>query len=139
MVSKPKTLATSKIGRITQRPEYLSVANTGRKWVTPSFILQADHGTTHQSDDSTPAKVGFTVSKKVGNAVMRSKARRRLKEAARASFPEHAPNGWSFVLIGRNTAVHYPFKKMCADMTWALAKLASGTDLKKSNKRQKSS
>ena len=82
-----------------------------------------------------PAKVGFTVSKKVGNAVKRSRARRRLKEAARAQFPGHAPNGWCFVLIGRAAAIDYPFEKLQADMRWALAKLASNADLKASGKK----
>jgi ribonuclease P protein component len=135
-----KTLATTNIGRITDRPEYLNVAKTGRKWVTPSFIMQAASPQTIETDHLPAASIGFTVSKKVGNAVMRSKARRRLKEAARISFPDHAPNGWSFVLIGRSTAVHYPFQKMCNDMAWALAKLAQSADLKttRGHRRRKS-
>lgn len=127
---KIKELATSGIGRITARPDYLAVGGSGRKWVTPSFILQALPG-----DGDTPAKVGFTVSKKAGNAVKRSRARRRLKEAARAEFPKHAPNGWSFVLIGRASAVDYPFEKLKAEMRWALAKLASNADLKTSGRK----
>ena len=134
MRRKPKTkeLATSGIGRITARPDYLAVSASGRKWVTPSFILQALPG-----NSDCPAKVGFTVSKKAGNAVKRSRARRRLKEAARFSFPDKAPNGWSFVLIGRTAATDYPFEKMQADMRWALAKLAMNADLKASSKRGK--
>jgi len=135
MAKTEKTLASTKIGRITDRPEYLKVAGTRRKWVTPSFILQAAPPQTDSIGELSTAKVGFTVSKKAGNAVMRSKARRRLKEAARISFPNHAPDGWSFVLIGRSTAVHYPFQKMCNDMAWALAKLASNADLKSTRKR----
>lgn len=127
---KTKDLATSGIRRITARPDYLAVGGSGRKWVTPSFIMQALPG-----EEDLPAKVGFTVSKKVGNAVKRSRARRRLKEAARAQFPNHAPNGWSFVLIGRAAAIDYPFEKLQADMRWALAKLASNADLKASGKK----
>ncbi len=127
---KTKELATSGIGRITARPDYLAVGSSGRKWVTPSFILQALPG-----EKDVPAKVGFTVSKKVGNAVNRSRARRRLKEAARAQFPDRAPQGWVFVLIGRTAAIDYPFEKLQADMRWALAKLASNADLKASGKK----
>lgn len=131
-----KNLASTNIGRITARPEYLAVAATGRKWVTPSFILQASPpGTNTDPKQAAPAKVGFTVSKKVGNAVNRSRARRRLKEAARANFPANAPAGWNFVIIGRAAAITYPFEKMGADMRWALAKLASNTDLKSSKRR----
>lgn len=124
-----KELSTSGIGRITDRPQYLSVASTGRKWVTPGFILQARPG-----EENRAARIGFTVSKKVGNAVKRSRARRRLKEAARTAFPLNAPDGWDFVLIGRTAAIDYPFEKMKADMRWALAKLASNADLKASKK-----
>ncbi len=134
-----KNLANTDIGRITGRPDYLAVAATGRKWVTPSFILQASPPTNvSNGEDAQPARVGFTVSKKVGNAVKRSRARRRLKEAASASFPDKAPASWDFVIIGRASAVDYPFAKMSSDMRWALAKLASNTDLKSSTSRKKS-
>jgi ribonuclease P protein component len=127
-----KELATSGLGRITARPDYLAVAETGRKWVTPSFILQAA-----PSEGDFPAKLGFTVSKKVGNAVKRSRARRRLKEAARIAFPTSAPKGWGFVLIGRPCAVDYPFEKIQSDMRWALVKLAANADLTSSRPRHK--
>ena len=133
-----KNLANTDIGRITGRPDYLAIAATGRKWVTPSFILQASPPTTKSNGDvARSARVGFTVSKKVGNAVKRSRARRRLKEAARESFPDKAPANWDFVVIGRASAVDYPFEKMSSDMRWALAKLASNTDLKSSTGRRK--
>lgn len=129
---KIKELADSGIGRITAREDYLAVGASGRKWVTPSFIMQ-----TLAADAQSSARVGFTVSKKVGNAVKRSRARRRLKEAARLAFPGTAPDGWSFVLIGRTAAIDYPFEKMIKDMRWALAKLAGNADLKSSGPRQK--
>ncbi len=133
-----KNLANTEIGRITGRPDYLAVAATGRKWVTPSFILQASPPSSTDNDDvAVPARVGFTVSKKAGNAVKRSRARRRLKEAARICFPAKAPAGWDYVIIGRAAATDYPFEKMGADMRWALAKLASNTDLKASNRDRK--
>ena len=116
------------LARIVKRPDYLAVAQTRRKWVTPSFILQAMPGET-----DSPPKAGFTVSKKAGKAVIRSRAKRRLKEAARIVVPAEGTVGWSYVVIGRQAAVSYPFEKLCADMRWALAKLASGADLKASN------
>ena len=125
MTQKP----TEKLARIKKRPEYLAVAATRRKWVAPAFILQAKDGKS-ETDSDSPPKVGFTVSKKVGKAVIRSRARRRLKEAARIVFPEHGSKGWGYVLIGRQAATSYPFEKLCADMRWALAKLTSGADLK---------
>ncbi|NVJ98799.1 MAG: ribonuclease P protein component [Alphaproteobacteria bacterium] len=125
MIATQTSTSAPKLARITKRPDYLAVAATRRKWVTPSFILQAMPG----EGDSAP-RAGFTVSKKVGKAVIRSKARRRLKEATRAILPQHGLQGWSYVLIGRTAATDYNFEKMQADLKWALAKLASGADLK---------
>ncbi|MFC4348676.1 ribonuclease P protein component [Kordiimonas lipolytica] len=113
-----------KLARITKRPDYLAVANTRRKWVTPSFILQAKPG-----EGDSPPRAGFTVSKKVGKAVIRSRARRRLKEACRAILPQFGQAGWTYVLVGRPCSVDYDFMKMQADMKWALAKLHAGADL----------
>ncbi|WP_417450110.1 ribonuclease P protein component [Kordiimonas sp.] len=111
--------------RIKKRPEYLAVAGTQRKWVTPAFIVQAMPG-----ESDTSPRVGFTVSKKVGNAVARNRARRRLKEVARQIVAAHGEPGWAYVFIGRQAAISYDFEKLGADMRWALAKLASGADLK---------
>ncbi len=128
MTSEP-TLA---LARIKKRPEYLAVAATRRKWVTPAFILQAKPGTT-----DSPPKVGFTASKKVGNAVIRSRARRRLKEVARLVMPHHGAMGWGYVVIARQASVSYPFEKLCDDMCWALAKLTSSADLKPSGNKKR--
>jgi len=122
----------SPLDRIKKRPDYLAVAATRRKWVTPAFILQAMPG-----ESDSPPKVGFTVSKKVGKAVIRSKARRRLKEAARKVFPLSGKTGWCYVLVGRQAATNYPFEKLCGDMRWALAKLTSGADLKSSGNKKR--
>lgn len=124
-----KAFATSGLQRIAQRPDYVRVAGSGRRWVTPSFILQARR----VADDRT-TRVGFTVSKKVGNAVKRSRARRRLKEAARLTLPKVAPQGWDLVLVGRTAALDYDFAKICSDLRWALGKLEANADLKSSGR-----
>lgn len=123
------TEQNTQLARIKKRPEYLAVANTRRKWVTPSFILQAKPG-----NSDSPPRAGFTTSKKVGNAVIRNKARRRLKEAARKIIPSEAEAGWDYVFIGRQAAISYPFEKMISDIRWALAKLKSGADLNTARK-----
>lgn len=120
---------------LTKRVDYLSVAGTRRKWITPSFIVQVKPD--HQEGESIA--VGFTASKKVGNAVKRNRARRRLKEAVRITIKETGQTGWAYVFIARESAVSYPFEKILSDMKWALAKLHKGADLeakpKKQNKR----
>ena len=69
-------------------------------------------------------RIGFTCSKKVGNAVARNRAKRRLRALARAILPQHGVPGWDYVLIGRSgvTAAR-DFAVMQSDLTDALARL----------------
>ena len=67
-------------------------------------------------------RVGFTCSKKVGNAVARNRAKRRLREVARALLPEHGKPGWDYVLIGR------PDVTATRDFAEMRAELASAVD-----------
>lgn len=71
-------------------------------------------------------RVGFTCSKKVGNAVERNRAKRRLREIARLVLPENGLNGWDYVLIGRaNLTANHPFSAMQDDLRRALARVHS--------------
>lgn len=124
-----------KLARIKKRPEYLAVSNTHRRWVTPSFILQAKPPA--DTEDTNPPRAGFTASKKVGNAIRRSRAKRRIREAARQIVPAHGQNGWDYVFICRECMTDYPFEKLCSDIKWALAKLTMGADLKTKPNKQK--
>ena len=118
---------------LKKRRDFLALNRTGRKWVTPGFILQADPAT----DDGAARQdiqVGYTVTRKVGNAVVRNRCKRRLREVVRAVMPSGAPTGWRYVLIGRNVTASYPFEKMVNDLKWAIRKLESGADLKNQGK-----
>lgn len=69
-------------------------------------------------------RVGFTCSKKVGNAVARNRAKRRLREVARKLLPKIGQPGWDYVLIGRATATaQRPFEDLQGDLIYALKKL----------------
>ena len=70
-------------------------------------------------DDEGPARVGFTVSKKVGNAVERNRVRRRLREMVRASAVA-ARRGHDYVVIGRRAALALPFPQLLAEFERAL-------------------
>ncbi|MEM1276714.1 MAG: ribonuclease P protein component [Pseudomonadota bacterium] len=103
---------------ITKRRDFLACARA-RKWATQSMIVQGLH-----RGDQAPARVGFTCSKKVGNAVARNRAKRRLREAARAIIATQGRPGWDYVLIGRAKATAArPFRDLVGDLSTALTRL----------------
>lgn len=87
---------------------------------TPGFVLLV-----RLRGDGDPAmRLGLTVSKKVGNAVVRNRMRRRLRALARAMLPEAGIAGADHVLIGRKGAIERPFASLEGDLRQALAKVA---------------
>ena len=102
--------------RLRQRADFLAAA-TGVEAPATAFVLQARH----RADDG-PARVGFTVSKKVGNAVERNRVRRRLREIVRLShLPLHP--GHDYVLVGRRAALNLPFARIAQDYEGALQRV----------------
>jgi ribonuclease P protein component len=103
--------------RLKQRADFLAAA-AGVKVPAAAFVLQA----LARSDSAAP-RFGFTVSKKVGNAVVRNRVRRRLREVVRlsAALPDQA--GHDYVLIGRRAALQLPFERMIADFAGALKRV----------------
>ncbi len=84
----------------------------------PGFVLQAAPA---PADAVRPAiRVGFTVSRKVGNAVQRNRVRRRLREAARLVIPAQARPDLDYVLVGRQAALGRDFAVLCQDLKEAL-------------------
>ena len=103
------------------RADFLRCARAGRQG-TAGMMLQARQRRTDEG--VTGVRVGFTCTKKVGNAVARNRAKRRLREAARMVLPEHGRDGWDYVLIGRETATAArPFEDLKRDLISALKKL----------------
>ena len=104
--------------RLRQRADFLAAAS-GTKAPTPAFVLQARK---RGSDDGGPARVGFTVSRKVGNAVERNRVRRRLREVVRLA--PGLPGGHDYVLIGRRAALALPFEQISDDFRRALRRVS---------------
>lgn len=102
---------------LNQRADFVRTSG-GLRHGTPGFHLQA------RATQTEAMRVGFTCSKKVGNAVARNRAKRRLREVARLILPTHGKPGWDYVLVGRAdvTATH-DFKAMQADLVRALAQV----------------
>jgi ribonuclease P protein component len=108
------------MNRLRQRADFLAAAN-GPKAPGRHFILQA-----RARDDQGPARVGFTVSRKVGNAVERNRVRRRLKEIVRLAETTRIRAGHDYVLIGRRAALQAPFARLLDDFLGALGRVHSG-------------
>ncbi len=86
----------------------------------PGFVLQV-----RARGDGDPAmRVGYTVTKKIGNAVVRNRMKRRLRALARELLPEKGVPGADHVLIGRNGGIERDFATLRAELTKALAKAA---------------
>jgi ribonuclease P protein component len=108
------------VNGLKKRADFLAAARA-RVAHSKGFVLQArDRG------DDGPARVGFTCSKKVGNAVARNRAKRRLREIARLELPDQARPGWDYVLIGRREATAtLDFRRLRDDLGKALAEVHS--------------
>lgn len=92
--------------RLKRRAEFLRVGK-GRRWHGGAMTIQAE---ARVEGDDGPARFGFTLTKKVGNAVVRNRARRRLREAVRLATPDlPARLGHDYVIVGRLEAVRVPF------------------------------
>jgi len=105
---------------LTKRADFLACARAA-KAPMPAFLLQA-----RRRDEGGATRVGFTASKKVGNAVTRNRAKRRLRALARAVLPELGRPGWDYVLVARaGASVAHPFATMETDLRRALAKVHS--------------
>ena len=114
------------LARLKRRTEFLYVAK-GRRWSTPGLVLQAR---SHAADAALgpDARVGFTASRKVGIAVERNRARRRLKAAADRVLPEHAAPGQDYVVVARSETVKRPFALLLGDLETALRRLGAWRD-----------
>lgn len=105
--------------RLKRRADFLRVARTARKWVTPGLILHA----APTPGAGAVVRVGFTVSRKVGNAVKRNRARRRLRAVAAAVLPSEAGPGHDLVLIGRVGTGECLYADLLADLQTAVRRL----------------
>ncbi len=106
------------LSRLKRRPEFLAVAGSGLKAAAPGLVLQA-----RPRDQGCDIRVGFTASRRVGGAVQRNRAKRRLRAAAAAVLPGAAAPGCDYVLIARRATLDRPYAALVQDLTGALKRL----------------
>lgn len=131
-----------KLRTLKKRADFLR-ARSGRHHVAPGLILQAmrragdGRGVSAQAggeaagervvgppaDADADPRFGFTVTKKLGKAVIRNRIKRRLREAVRLVAPRHARPGFEYVLIGKASTLKRPFKSLLHDLAVAFGKV----------------
>lgn len=105
---------------LSKRADFLRAAKARRQG-TPGFLLQARARQADETALPVAIRVGFTCSKKLGNAVARNRAKRRLREIARSVLPTSGHAGWDYVLVGRpEITATRDFAAMRADLARAL-------------------
>ena len=110
---------------LRQRREFVNVAKKGRKYAAPGLVLQALNRLNDQRRNDGIAtgsgvRIGFTVARKVGNAVVRNRVRRHLRAAASQIAPKHVKGNFDLVLIGRAGTKKRNFEELKQDLLEAL-------------------
>jgi len=119
----------SALERLRRREDFLRVAGGRRKWVAPGLILQTSPNPAVAGERVADAiRVGFTASRKVGGAVVRNRARRRLKAAAAEVLAQHAAPGRDYVLVARAATPTRPYAALIGDLEIALRRLDAWRD-----------
>lgn len=143
---------------LKKRSDFLRVRG-GARWGAKSFALEVrprqplpssvkpdgdatQNGLAAKPDDSDigverPARFGFTVTKKLGNAVTRNRIKRRLREAVRSVAPEFAREGCDYVLIARHAALSQSFEQLTGDLKTAFQRTNASLDGKSEPRRNK--
>lgn len=108
---------------LKKRSEFLRIRG-GARWATAAFVLEAKPRPEFAEPGSTAApRFGFTVTKKLGSAVVRNRIRRRLKSAVEKLAPRHARPGCDYVLVARAGALTRPFPDLLSDLEQAFERV----------------
>ena len=123
-MSGAKRLFFRQENRVLRRADYLDAyarARSFRRRVAHVFVLERENAT-------LPTRIGITATRKIGGAVVRNRAKRRLRAAAQAILPQLGKPGLDYVLIARNGAPTRAWPRLLDDVKTALISLAAESD-----------
>ncbi len=103
---------------LKKRRDFLNIASTGIKWVTPAFAIQMGCDFV-----CTKPVIGYTATRKIGGAVQRNRAKRRMRALAAELLPTQGRKNSGYVLIARKSMVSKKYVELQADLKWALKRM----------------
>ena len=112
------------IATLKKRQDFLRVRAAARRWAAPGLVLQAAP-TPEADDEEGLVRVGYTASRRIGNAVARNRAKRRLRAAVAHVMPASAQCGCDYVVIARAATLTRPFDALLDDLAAALARVSA--------------
>lgn len=123
--------SSNQIIRMKKRKQFLHVAEQGTKVIASGMVVQVCSG------KMPGVRIGFTVTKKVGCAVVRNRVRRRLREVVRLSPDIDKLDGYDLVFIGRQSTEKRPFNKLKSDLSYILHQIIKGKGAELSREKKK--
>ena len=114
-----------RIATLKKRSDFLRVRAAARHWAAPGLVLQAAPAA---DAGAGQVRVGYTASRRIGNAVARNRAKRRLRAAVAHVMPASAQCGCDYVVIARAATLTRPFDALTGDLAAALARVGARAD-----------